>query len=86
MAYALGESSTCYDFPIQREDVEGIIMLSCDKIPEMFAAVMTEEEIRPAIDTCLKNALGRDGVKIQVFTNGRLDVPVIAAVVKASEV
>ena len=84
MNYALGDSTECYDFPIIRMDDAGLIMLSCDKIPEMFAAVTSEDQIRAAIDTCLKNALGKDGVKIQVFTNGRLDVPVIAAVVKAT--
>ena len=84
MTYELGSSTVCYDFPISREDAAGLIMLSCEKIPEMFAAVTSEDQIRPAIDTCLKNALSGDGVKIQVFTNGRLDVPVIATVVKAS--
>jgi hypothetical protein len=84
MAYDLGASTQCYDFPISREDAEGLIMLSCDKIPEMFAAVTSEDQIRPAIDTCLKNALGRDGVKVQIFTNGRLNVPVIATVVKVT--
>ena len=84
MAYDLGSGTLCYDFPIVREDAAGLIMLSCEKIPEMFAAVTSEDQIRPAIDTCLKNALSREGVKIQVFTNGRLDLPVIAAVVKAT--
>ena len=84
MPYELGSSTVCYDFPIIREDDGGLIMLSCEKIPEMFAAVTCEDEIRSAIDTCLKNALTRNGRKIQVFTNGRLDVPIIAAVVKAT--
>ena len=84
MAYDLGNSTECYYFPIAREDAAGLIMLSCEKIPEMFAAVKSEDEIRSAIDVCLKNALSRDGIKIQVFTNWRLDVPVIGAVVKAT--
>jgi hypothetical protein len=79
MAYTLGESSTCYDFPIQREDVEGIIMLSCEKIPEMFAAVKSEASVRMAIDTCLKNALG---INTLVFIDICIDKSIINTVVK----
>lgn len=85
MPYDLGESTLCFDFPIRRADEDGLILLSCDKVPDMFAAVLSEADIRPSIETCLKNALGEDGRRVQVFTNGKLDGPVIGTVVKITE-
>ena len=85
MSYDLGSSTTCYELPIRREDQEGLVMLSCDKIPDMFAAVTSEDAIRMAIDRCLKNALTAAGQRVQVFTNGRLDGPVISAMVKITQ-
>ena len=85
MEYSLGHGTQCYEFPIDRSDEEGLILLSCAKIPEMFAVVKSEGDIRMAIDHCLKNALSGNGRQIQVFTNGRLDGPVIGAMVKVSQ-
>ena len=85
MEYSLGPGTQCYEFPIDRSDEQGLILLCCAKIPEMFAAVRSEDEIRTAIDLCLKNALSGNGRHIQVFTNGRLDGPVIGALVKVSQ-
>lgn len=85
MSYDLGSSTECYEFPIRREDQEGLVLLSCEKIPDMFAAVMSEDDIRTAIDTCLKNALARSGERVQVFTNGKLDGPIISTIVKITQ-
>jgi hypothetical protein len=85
MPYDLGESTLCFDFPITRTDEDGLMILSCDKVPDMFAAVLSEDAIRPSIETCLKNALGGENRRVQVFTNGRLDGPIIGTLVKITE-
>jgi hypothetical protein len=85
MSYDLGQEATCFEFPINRRDEDGLIMLSCDKVPEMFAAVLSDGEIRTSIDTCLKNALSKKGRRVQVFTNGKIHGPIIGTVVKITE-
>jgi len=72
-------------FPMTREDRGGVAFLSCEKIPGLFIAAKDNEEIRDAIDSCLKEALGEEGRKVHVYTNGSLVGPTINTVVEITE-
>ncbi len=78
----LGESTPCFEIPIRRRDFDSLIMLDTPKIPGMLAGITEEDSIREAIEICFKNALERDGRKINVFTNGSLTGPTIQTVVQ----
>ena len=70
------------EFTLTREDEGGVAFLSCDRLPDLFIAATSDEEIRSAIDGCMKEALKDRGERVQVFTNGRLRGPSIGVVVK----
>ena len=80
--YDLGQATKCFEIPIRRRDVDNLIMLDTPKIPSMLAGITEEDSIREAIEICFKNALERDGRKINVFTNGNLTGPTIQTVVQ----
>jgi hypothetical protein len=76
------KSANFYSLPMHRKDESGVIFLTCDRIPEFFVAVTSEDEIRPALDRNLKVAFGSKGQKTEVFTNGSLSGPTIETVVR----
>lgn len=55
------------EFTIRREDAAGVAFLSCEKIPDLFIAATSDEEMRKALDSCLKKAMEIEGKKVQVF-------------------
>ena len=84
-----GQRTESYSLPIVREDECGMVFLSCEHIPNMYAAVPISENsaelnesIRKSIETCIRNALGSDDRTVNVHTNGSLTGPTISTMVK----
>lgn len=67
---------------LTRETEAGVIFMTCDDLPELFLAVTSDDEIRPAIDRGLKNAFCADGREVSVYTNGSISGPKIGAMVR----
>ena len=74
--------SSIYPVALNRVDDDGLIILTCEDIPELFVAVRADEEIRPALDRVLKVAFGEKGGKPQVYTNGSVEGPTIDTLVR----
>ena len=70
------------EYTIKREDAAGVAFLSCENLPDLFIAATEPEEIRMALDACLRRAMENEGKSAQVFTNGDLSGPTIHTVVK----
>jgi hypothetical protein len=67
---------------LDRENEAGIIFMTSEELPELFLAVKSDEDVRPAIDRGLKNAFCRDGYEVFVYTNGSITGPTIATMVR----
>ena len=82
MAFDKAESKFASEqFTLRREDKHGVISLVCDGIDEFYIAVLSEDEIVPAIERGLIKVMGSRGHKhVQVTTNGPLDGPVITSI------
>ncbi|MCW5692211.1 MAG: hypothetical protein KIT48_07590 [Pseudolabrys sp.] len=65
-----------------RENEAGVIFMTCDELPELFLAVTSDDEIRPAIDRGLRNAFCKEGREVSVYTNGSISGPQIGAMVR----
>jgi hypothetical protein len=67
---------------LARENEAGVIFLTCADLPELFLAVMTDGEIRAAIDCGLQSAFAKEGHEVSVYTNGSIDGPQIGTMVR----
>ena len=63
----------------------GMVLLSCDNIPELFVAVASASKLRNAIDFSLKQALSEGAKRVQVFTKGSTIGLMIDTVVKITK-
>lgn len=78
MAFDEAESE---QFTLRREDKNGIISLVCDQIDEFYIAVLSEDEIRPAIERGVKKImLSRGFERVRVETADSLVGPVITSI------
>lgn len=80
-----GMVSEFREIALSREDEGGMIFISCALLPQVFIAVDSEDTVRKAIDTCLKNAFEPNGMTAHVFTNGSIKGPIIDTVVKLTK-
>lgn len=83
---SLSESNKEYlEYALSREDEAGMIFACCDQIPQMFIAVKSENDLRDAIDTCLKNAHRDYEGSVSVYTNGSISGPLIRTIVRVEK-
>lgn len=76
------QKSEFYPVKVTRNDRAGLIFLSCEDVPDFFATLLAEEDIRPCLDQLLKTAFADKGRKREVYTNGKIDGPTIDTVVR----
>lgn len=70
-------------FAFTRADEAGIIHLTCDAERDLYIAVLSEDEIRPAIERGLKKIMGARGFKrVNVETDASLKGPLINSVAR----
>jgi hypothetical protein len=67
---------------LDRESDAGVIFMTCADLPELFLAVLSDAEIRSAIDRGLTNAFSKQGRKVSVYTNGSIAGPQIQTMVR----
>lgn len=68
-------------FDLRREDKNGVISLVCDGIDEFYIAVLSEDEIVPAIERGVKKIMLSRGFKhVRVETAESLTGPVITSI------
>ena len=60
----------------------GVIFASSTDFQDLFIAVLSRDDLRPAIDTCLQNAFAELGEKVKVYMNCRLSGSSIDAIVE----
>ena len=53
--------------------------------PDLFIAVTSREDIRAAVDSCLRSVYGRPGRRVCVYMNCQLSGPTIDAVVEVAQ-
>lgn len=73
---------TSVPLTLDRENEAGIIFMTCALLPELFLAVKTDDEIRAAIDSGLRNAFSKEGHEVSVYTNGSISGPKIGTMVR----
>jgi hypothetical protein len=77
----MSQPTDSFEFAFTREDEAGIIHLTCDAVADLYIAVMSEDEIRPAIERGLKKVMGARGYKkVSVKTDGSLAGPLITSI------
>ena len=64
------------------EESKGLYFLSSPSEKGVFIAVTSPEDIRRAVDVCLRNLYGQDGQQVRVYMNCQLSGPTIDAVVE----
>lgn len=75
------QTSDAQQFDLRREDKNGVISLVCDQIDAFYIAVLSEDEIRPAIERGLTKVMQGRGVKrVRVETDDSLAGPVITSI------
>lgn len=76
------QDSTFYHVKLRRVDEAGLIFLTCDDLPEFFVSLLSESDVRTAIDETLKTAFADICEGAQVYTNGKIDGPSIDTLVR----
>ena len=68
--------------PLAVEESKGLFYVSSPAHEDMFIAVTAREDIRRAVDTCLRNIYGKDGRQVRVYMNCQLGGRELEAVVE----
>lgn len=77
----MSQPTDSFEFAFTRADEVGVIHLTCDEVKNLYIAVLSEDEIRPAIERGLKKVMQSRGYKeVMVSTNGSLAGPVINSI------
>ena len=64
------------------EEKGGVIFAKSAEFEDMFIAVLSRDELRPAIDICLKNAFAGAGQNVNVYLNCQFSGPTVDAIVE----
>lgn len=68
-------------FDLRRQDKNGVISLVCDQLDDFYIAVLSEDDIRPAIERGLKKVMQNRGfAQVRVETHGSLAGPIIKSI------
>ena len=59
----VSQPTDSFEFAFTRADEAGVIHLTCDAVQDLYIAVLSEDEIRPAIERGLKKVMGARGYK-----------------------
>ena len=62
----------------------GVIFASSKEFEDLFIAVLSRDELRIAIDTCLQNAFAEQGQRVKVYMNCQLNGPSVDAIVEVT--
>lgn len=77
----MSQPTDSFEFAFTRADEAGVIHLTCDAVKDLYIAVLSEDEIRPAIERGLKKVMGARGVKkVKVETDASLTGPLITSI------
>lgn len=68
--------------PLRIEEEAGLYFATCEEHKEIFIAVTSQDDIRFAIDTCLRGVYAKSGESVRVFMNCNLVGPQVDAIVE----
>ena len=81
--YEMSEASPRYvKLPLRIEQEGGLYFATCDEHKEIFIAVKTRDDIRMAVDTCLRGVYSQKGENVRVFMNCNLVGPTVDALLE----
>lgn len=75
-------ASKLFKLTLSLEEAKGLYFLSSPTQEDIFIAVTSRDEIRRAVDTCLRNVFGQNGQQVRVYMNCQLQGPTVEAVVE----
>jgi hypothetical protein len=74
--------SRFYKLTLSVREEGGLFFATSEDKPDVFIAVKTREDLRGAIDTCLKDVFAQQGNRINVYMNCQLSGASVDAVVE----
>ena len=66
------------------EEEGGVVFASSKEFKDVFIAVLSRDDLRMAIDTCLQNAFADKGQRVKVYMNCQLTGPSVDAIVEVT--
>jgi hypothetical protein len=69
-------------YTLSVEEKGGVIFASSKDFEDLFIAVLSRDELRPAIDCCLQNVFAETGQTVKVYLNCEFTGPTVDAVVE----
>jgi hypothetical protein len=68
--------------PLRIEQEGGLYFATCEEHKEIFIAVKSRDDIRMAVDTCIRGVYSQKGEIVRVFMNCNIVGPQIDAIVE----
>jgi hypothetical protein len=76
------ESPRYVKLPLRIEEEGGLYFATCEELKEIFIAVRSRDDIRMAVDTCIRGVYSQKGESVRVFMNCNLVGPQVDAIVE----